>query len=132
MTVTFFDRQDEENLLNGSIPQSGEDLRALLRKPPDRAPFFCELIAENHKNLLIGLGDGTGCVQFSAGYGLPPYFLAVAPGGWDCAGQTEFLLGGKLTPVSNRYRLPMELVLETAAFFLERGALSPDVTWEAL
>ena len=132
MPATFFDRQDEQSLLNGSVLETDTDLQAILRKPADREPFFCELEGPNGRRLLVGLSDDAGCVEYRSDAGEPVRLRAVANGAGESEGHTEFLLGGEPTSVPNRYRLPMEALLETAGVFLRTGGLNSEVSWEAI
>ena len=130
MTVTYFDRQDERSILNGSQLQSANEIQTVLQKPLDREPFFCELVGENAKNLLIGLSADSGCVQYRAAGGSPLSLMAVERSPQKQGGHTDYRMGGATVPISNRYRLPLSLLLETAAFFRRTGGLNPNVTWE--
>ena len=56
MNVTFFDRQEQDNPLNGSLLVNGEDTLNLLERLKFRDPFMCELVGENGYTLLMGLG----------------------------------------------------------------------------
>ena len=132
MTVTFFDRRDLGNPLNGSELDSVLDLEIALGGPAEREQFVCELVAPDGRTLWIGLDVECGYVQYRAGNGLPTRLMAGARGSWHAEGSTELSLGDTPTVISNRYRLPRSLVLETAAFFLRTGGLNPDVTWDAI
>ena len=57
----------EQSLLNGSVLETDTDLQAILRKPADREPFFCELEGPNGRRLLVGLSDDAGCVEYRSG-----------------------------------------------------------------
>ena len=111
MKAQLFDTQDHASLRNGRVLESPQQLRAALEEmqSPSRAPFFMELVGDNGRQLLLGLGGADGCVQFSSADGAPPYLMAV--GQYDGGdGPMEFMMGGTATPVSRRYSLPLQVV----------------------
>jgi len=152
MHVTFFDRQEQDNPLNGSLLVSGEETLNLLERLQFRDPFVCELVGENGYTLLMGLGGSVASVQYSRSDGEPPYFEAVAPGKpkqisgseghpWQAAveademsGATapEFMIGGTATPTPSRYVVPYVRAREIAIYFVETGERDPDIVWEEI
>jgi hypothetical protein len=132
MTVTFFDREDDANYLNGTIIRDRNRLFQILENLRSREPFVCELVGDNGYRLHVGVGD-YGNVQHSQLDGDPPYLMAVNR---SSEGQVdeyiEFLMGGTGTPISKRYCLPFYRVREIAAYFLETGHMLPDVPWEEI
>ncbi len=132
MALIFFDRQDLESPLNGTNLRSADELAAFLRKPPDRAPFFCELVSESGKSLLIGLDGESGCVQCCSAAGAAPRFIALARGAPQPGAATGYWLGETLTPIPARFRLTLDQLHVVAAVFLRTGGLDPDCTWLAL
>ena len=131
MRARFFDRQDTANPLNGRMLSSPAAARDIVRRMQGRTPFLAELIGENGRKLLLGLGSADGCVQFSSSDGSPPYLMAVGSNP-DEEGEQEFLIGGAASPVPRRYCLPMLKVEEIAAAFLDSGKRAPHVTWEEI
>jgi hypothetical protein len=130
MILRFFDQQDESNSLNGSIIADSEQLSRILDSLRTRKPFFAELFGENGYNLLIGIGEAVGCVQYSRADGKSAYLVAVAPKPIAEDGYVEFLIGDTSTPISVRYILPFEEVKAIATYFLETGARSARFNWE--
>ena len=131
MDVKFFDREDGKNPLNGRILDQHVGLSELLSQLQSRAPFFCEVIAENGYTLLLGIGP-RGCAQFSRTDGSPPYLMAVSHHPETSTERFEFLAGGTLTPVSTRYCLPFDAVKDIAAYFQRTGERSATFAWEEI
>jgi Immunity protein Imm1 len=130
MNVEFFDRQNEQHPLNGSVFAQRMDLLEALNQLQGRAPFFCELLGQNGYKVLLGIGGPAGCVQYSSKDGSPPYLMAVSRDPVSLGECFEFLIGGTLTAVSTRYRLPFDTVREIAAHFQMTGERSAIVSWE--
>jgi hypothetical protein len=129
MIVTFFDREDDMNHLNGTIVRDSSHLFKILDSLRNREPFFCELVGDNGYCLLVGVGQ-KGCVQYSRSDGEPPYLGAVASNREREAGYIEFLTGGTPTPISKRECMPFDTVREIAGYFQETGGMYPGVAWE--
>lgn len=132
MTVTFFDRGDLANPLNGSELDSVLDLELALRRPAEREALVCELAAPDGRTLWVGLGGELGYVQYRAGGGIRTRLMAAPRGSRQSQGSAELMLGDTPTGVPIRYRLTAQLTFQTAAYFLETGGLNPDVTWQAV
>lgn len=130
--MRFLDLQQEDaNPLNGSII-GPDELAAVLRSGSLREPFLCELTTNSETRLTLGIGPGEGCVQYSSADGEPPYLMARSAKELPAGEEMEFLAGGTLTPISGRFRIPMELIEETAARFLATGERSENVEWEEI
>lgn len=129
MNVTFFDREDDTNRLNGTIIRDNSQLFKVLDSLRNRTPFFCELVGDNGYCLLVGIGRD-GCVEYSRCDGEPPYLGAVASNKERARGHIEFLMGGTPTPISKRNCMPFDAVREIAGYFRETGGMHPGVTWE--
>jgi len=134
MMLQFFDMQDESNPANGTTIKDQARLVRLLEGARKREPFFFELEAENGYKLLVGIGQSTGCVQFSSKNGDPPYLMAVGNDGADeCSEDYQhFLSGGTATPVSRRFCLPFDTLRRIAVYFMETGERYPTVSWEQI
>ena len=130
MKTQFFDRQDPHNPANGRVVMSPAELRALLETMRDRPPFFAELIGDNGFKLLLGLGGGEGCVQFSPLDGSPPYLTTVGSDLPVPGEVMEFLISDTPTPVPRRFCVPYETVLQVADAFVLTGSRRGDVRWE--
>jgi hypothetical protein len=132
MIVTFFDRQNGSNPLNGSTIRSESLLLQVFDELKHGTPFFCELIAQNGYKALFGIGHPFGCVQYSRVDGCPPYLMAIAPNHEHSMQYIGFWIGNTLTPIPSRYCMPFELVKEIAAEFLRNGGRSASVSWEEI
>jgi Immunity protein Imm1 len=129
MNVTFFDREDEANPLNGTVARHREQLLQILNGLRNRPPFVCELLGENGLHLHVGIGK-LGHAQYSRSDGEPPYLLAMGPRPGRRDEYVDFLLGGTPTPISKRYCMPFDSIREIAAYFLETGRAHPSFAWE--
>jgi hypothetical protein len=132
MTATFFDRQDERNPLNGLVITDKSQVSQVFHDLRMRDPFFCELIGQRGHKALVGIGQLKGCVQHSRIDGQPPYLMAVSPDSERGTHDMEFLIGNTKTPISSRYCVPFELVVEIAGYFLVSGEPSTAVAWEEI
>jgi hypothetical protein len=132
MIVTFFDRQDEGNPLNGSSFSNSSALLDCLHKLSARPPFFCELENENGFKLLVGIGGHWSCIQHSRKDGLPPYLMAVPREAQSRVPDMEFLMGNTGTPIRGRYVLKSELADELVSFFVKTGGRSDAAEWEEI
>ena len=132
MIVTFFDRQDEGNPLNGSSFSEASALLDCLHKLSSRPPFLCEVQNENGFKLLVGIGGHWSCIQHSRTDGSPPYLMAMPRMAQSDAADMEFLIGNTLTPIPSRYILKFELADKLVAVFAETGRRSDAVAWEEI
>jgi len=133
MNVTFFDRDDAENCLNGTVIYDNSRLYKILtlQSTQNRLPFFCELIGENEFCLLVGVGK-IGCAQYSRCDGEIPYLMAVSNERSSQGGCNEFLTAGIATPVRAQFCMSFHVVLEIATFFRETGGAYPAISWEEI
>lgn len=132
MNVTFHDLQQLTNPINGTRLESMSAVGGFFRSQSGRKPFMFELRGENGCMLTIGLADGCAAVQHSSSEGSPPYLMAVAIDASDARGFVEFLAGGTLTPIPERFCLPVELAEKVVADFLIEGGKSEAVIWEEI
>jgi hypothetical protein len=131
MMTRFLDLEDDHNPLNGTVIQNRSQLKVLFTSFRDRAPFLGELTGDNGFRIILGLGKtDQACVQFSTTDNLPPYLVAISPSATSSEVDMEFLMGGTPTPISRRNCLPLGLVEEIAATFVETGKRMLDVDWE--
>lgn len=130
MKVTFIDQQDKGNPRNGTVIDRAAQLIELFAALEYRPPFFCELRGENGFNLLVGIGGGTGCAQYSAADGSPPYLMAVAEENIGCDEYVEFLTADTPTPVHQTYCLPCNILEKVATDFVLTGNRSGAVRWQ--
>ncbi len=131
MIVTFFDRDDEESCLNGTIIKDNARLFQILEGLRTRLPFFCELMGENGFCLLIGIGE-VGCAQYSRCDGRTPYLMATIKHQRPDGTHSKFLMAGTSTPISGSYCLPFDCIREIAGHFRQTGAAHPAYVWEAI
>src|SRR5215467_16118949 len=132
MKVEFFDHQDRANPLNGAEVAAEAELSSLIEGLRSRPRFLCELIGENGFKLLVGVGHDVGCIQHSSCDGCPPYLMAISGSDpvFNPDDYMEFLTGNTPTEIPRYYCLPMELLKQTANYFVETGERSADVRWE--
>ena len=130
MRAQFFDRQHAANPLNGTTLSEPAAVREIIQSMQQRRPFLAELIGENGRKLLLGLGSGDGCAQFSSNDGSPPYLMALENNAE--AEDQDFLIGDTASPVPRRFCLPMQKVADIAAVFLYSGERASDVAWEQI
>jgi Immunity protein Imm1 len=131
MKAQFFDRQDAKNPLNGKTLSEPVAIRNIIQSVRQRAPFIAELIGDNGRELMLGLGSADGFVQFSSSDGSPPYLMALGHTPED-EGEQDFLIQNTVTPIPRRYYLLMQKVEEIAAVFLHSGHRAPNVVWEEI
>jgi Immunity protein Imm1 len=132
MIVTFYDRQDIRNALNGTLIVDGEHVVALIESLKERPPFFCELVGANDCNLLIGIGGDIGCAQFSCEDGNTPFWIATSPATKAEEGFVDFLMADTPTPVPARYCLPYDAVKDIIVHFVNTGLRNPAADWEQI
>jgi hypothetical protein len=132
MAAVFLDTEDDSNKMNGLIIDDGAALSRVLQQLVGRPPFIFELERDDGSELVVGIGDSIGCVEFSAAAGPVPYEMATSPGARIIGEDVEFLTGGTLTPISARYCIPRALVLRIAEYFVETGRKLAEVAWEPI
>ena len=130
--VTFFDREELSNSINGMSIGNQAELDSVLEKLGDREPFFFELLAENDYKLLVGFSNTVGCVQHSPANGDSPCLVAITPTEQVTEDYFEFLAGGTATPISKHYCMSWGQVRQITAHFLKTGDPSPDCLWEEI
>jgi hypothetical protein len=130
MVVEFFDRQEDDNPLNGSKIATSVALSRTIDQLRNRRPFFFELLGENGYKLLIGVGKHVGCVQYSACDGNPPYLVATTGREMENNTYIEFLAGNTPTPIPRHYCVPFDVMKRIAALFMETGLRDTSIQWE--
>jgi hypothetical protein len=130
MMITFYDMEDEENPLNGTVVRNSDELRRILRGLRGREPFACELEGEHGAGLVLGIGR-VGTAQYSREDD-GPYFLAVTNRKVIAGTEVEFLAGGTPTPFDARFCLPFGDIIKIAVYFMETGEACPSFTWEMI
>jgi hypothetical protein len=131
MIVTFFDRENRANRLNGTVIRDKSRLLAILQILQNRSPFNCELVSDNGFSLVIGVGK-EGFAQYSRDDGTPPFMMAVDRGKDSASGFVEFIIGGTLSRIPTYYCVPFSLVSEIAGYFVETARMYPAIAWEEL
>jgi hypothetical protein len=132
VTITFFDRQEKQNTLNGIKISDPDRIVALLDSLKHRPAFFCELVGDNGYNLLIGVATHCGCSQYSPSNGSPPYLMAVGKLQPVRSDYIEFLTADTPTPIARHYCLPFETAQKIASHFVMTGERYPEVDWEEI
>jgi hypothetical protein len=132
MTAVFQDLEDNRNVKNGTCITDERDLNALLQSLRHRAPFSFWLTGDAGFTLTIGWSSSMGFVQYARSDGRPPYWVAIADRDVDPEEHVNFLCGGTQTPISKRFCMPVERVMEIVRHFLQNGERSPDVEWEQI
>jgi hypothetical protein len=82
--------------------------------------------------MTVGFAATQGTAQHSRASGQPPYLMAMTEGAEAEAEFVEFLAGGTPTPIPCRYCLPIEILHEILAPFIQDGSLSQAVNWEEI
>jgi len=131
MSARFFDRQDLDNPLNGTVIADCGAMDSLIHALRTREPFLAELVGDGGHTLLLGLGSADGCVQFSSADGQPPYLMVLRDKPVP-EGEQEFVIGNTPTPIPKRFCLPMREVARIAAAFVRTGERPSTVEWEAV
>jgi hypothetical protein len=130
MAATFLDTQDESNPNNGLSITTGTQLAGLISRLRDREPFFFMLKGQRSRTLLVGLARSIGCVQFTDDRAEST--MAVSPDFPTDAEFIEFLTANTATPVPARFCMPLRLVSQIAAHFVENNEPSDAVLWEPI
>jgi hypothetical protein len=133
MKAVFRDLQWKDNPANSKVIESPESALQLLDSLLDRPPSLCTLSSEDAKaEILVGVGDPLGCVQFSASDGAPPYLMPRADSVLSGNDYVTFLAGGTPTEIPRRYCLPWPQVREIVDYFIKHGSRKPDLIWEEI
>jgi Immunity protein Imm1 len=129
--TTIRDLEEPTSVINATV-RSVDDALLLLEAVPDRPPFFCLLESSKHA-LLVGVGHGFGCAQYSSRERQPPYLMAVAPQPAVTAEFCRFLSGGQISEVPSRYCLTWRELRQAVSFFVTNpGEREPTLHWEEI
>ena len=131
MSATFSDLSDKANPDNGLVLVDGAAAKRLITRNAVRPPFFAELLSDGQTKLLIGLGSKICCAQFTGPDNEPPYLLATIPSEVGKSGYAEFLTS-EPSEVPLRLCVPLSVLLDVAAYFVETGERSPNVNWSEI
>jgi Immunity protein Imm1 len=132
MSAKFFDLHNAKNPDNGTELPDGSAVRALLARNAINPPFVAELISDHATKLMIGLGPEIGSVQFSTADHEPPYLVANCQSEKMRSGVAEFPIGNEPSEIELRWCIPLAVLLDVAAHFVETGQRSPSVAWAAI
>ena len=132
MKITFFDRENNSNPLNGTTISDVGKLESVLESLRSREPFVCALQGENGYELTIGIAATSGSVQHCPSNGDPPYLMALGENEIATDEHVEFLMGGTPSEISTRYIISFEVLKQIAAEFLATGNRSNIVSWEEI
>jgi hypothetical protein len=132
MKILYDNEQDRSDAANGREITTAQELAAVLDERRIHAPFMARLTGDNGYELVIGMGGGVACAQYSLSSGDPPYFLAVAPQRHVTGKYVGFLTANSPTEVPSRYILNFNELKQIALHFLETGERSEAFLWEKL
>lgn len=132
MSAKFFDLHNDGNPENGTELTNGLQAKALLARIAINPPFVAELVSDHETKLMIGLGPEIGSVQFCTADDEPPYFMAKLESQNMRSGITEFIIGNEPSEIELRLCIPLSVLLEVAAYFVETGQRSSIVSWEEI
>ena len=130
MSAKFLDLQNESNPDNGTIVHDGASAKALLIRNSSREPFTCQFVYDDEFQLMVGLGPDLCCAQYSATSGNSRYLVAYLESERMQAGEVEFLLNNSPTEILRKQCFPLKVLLEVAAYFVEKGKPSGIAQWE--
>ena len=132
MKAKFKNLEHDTDPNNGIIVETAASLIRLLANLRSNVPFVAELQGDNGFQLIFGIGDDFGCVEYERIDGELPYLMAVSAQRPMKNGDVEFLMGGTATPISARFILSFDELQQIALHFLETGERSESVTWESI
>lgn len=132
MSAKFFDLHNDSNPDNGTELLDGLGTKALLVRNAKNPPFVAELLSDHQTKLMIGLGPEICSAQFSAADDEPPYLVAKIQSKKNLIGITEFIIGNEPSEIELRLCIPLAVLLELAAHFVETGQRSQAVSWEEI
>jgi Immunity protein Imm1 len=132
MSAKFFDLHNDSNPDNGAEIVDGLGAKTLLARNAKNPPFAAELISDSHTKLMLGLGPKIGFVQFSTADDEPPYLVAKLDSENMQTGITEFTIGNEPSEIELRLCIPLAVLLEVVAYFVETGQRSSIVAWEEI
>jgi hypothetical protein len=134
MKVRLFDLEDDPYTTPYREFVNPADVMTLIEeKIAAGRPFTFELFGENGFMLTFGIEGEHGNAQYSPADGSLPYLMAVDP---DTSrlnlGDMDFIVGGTLTPIDGRYRVPADKIMRIVRHFLETGERSSEIEWEEI
>jgi Immunity protein Imm1 len=132
MKVRYENQQDQRDLMNGNEIGTIGELAKLLDERRNSEPFLAELAGQNGYELMIGLGSGVACAQYSRSDGEPPYLMAVAPQRRMKGRYVAFLMNNTPTEIPMRFILNFDEMKQIALYFLETGDRSGAFSWEEI
>jgi hypothetical protein len=132
MKVRYENQQDESDPMNGREIATFAQLEKLLDERRSSEPFLADLTGENGYELMVGLGSGVACAQYSRSDGDPPYLMALAPQRRVKSRLVAFLMNNTPTEIPARFILSFDEVKQIALHFLETGERSSAVSWEEI
>jgi hypothetical protein len=130
MKITYQNLTDENDPDNGREFSSTKDVIRLMTviTPSRRRPYSFDLLADNGRILTVGIEGEFGIAQYTVKAG-GPFVMAVDQSTYHL-GDLKFVVGGTLTPVSGRYRVPTTKIEHTVKAFVATGELTMQVEWE--
>ncbi len=132
MSAMYFDRHNKSNPNNGAVLVDGAAAKVMLLKHEATKPFFSELVFDDQTKLLVGLGPEIGCAQFTNADDEPPYLVARIESENMREGFADFVIGNEPSEVPLRLCIPLDVLLEVVAYFVDTGRRSSIVSWEEI
>ena len=107
-----------------------EELEAALRHAHEQKSAVVDIVIPAYRNkLMIGVDEFHGCIMFVDKSGDSPYNMILEdPDAPD--EDFEFDVGGTATPISLRYCIPIEKVIDLVIHFFLYGRFPEGIEWE--
>ena len=130
MNATFVDLNNNENPANGTVI-SAPNIRKCVRDFQCKTPSMFQLQLQSGVRIEVGVAGDMGCIQYTPANGLPPYVMATTS---LIHSPTEsyviFSVGGTDTPISDRFCLPIELLVIALEHIIIESKLFEGLFWE--
>lgn len=107
-----------------------EELEAVLRHVHEQRSTFVDIVIPAYRNMLmVGVDELCGCIMFMDKSEDSLYHMVL--GDPDAPDEDfEFYVGGTATPISLRYCIPMEKVIDLVKHFFLHGEFPDGIEWE--
>lgn len=132
MKVQYYNYQNKRDPKHGVVITGNAQLAELLENARREPPFIANLEGDNGSEILMGISEKFGWVQYSLSNSGGPYLMAVSPEPPFKRGYLEFLAANTLTPIAARYVIRFDELKQVALHFLETGEKSDAVSWQLL
>ena len=107
-----------------------EELEVSLRHAHEQRSAVVDIVIPAYRNMLVvGVDEVCGCIMFMDKSGDSLHYMVL--GDPDAPDEDfEFNVGGTATPISLRYCIPMEKVIDLVKHFSLNGAFPDGIEWE--